>query len=179
MMYFPDFFYRVTLINLQVFVQIFYNKLKYRVAKKFCCPVSGFLTEKCQNNIFGEFCQYMRHKSKYRLLFKSFLSFGVKVCNCLTFLYPFLAKYAKIDSNYLKMSGFSSRNVRYPRYQDTDLLQLCIYIAMYRFWAFFSAILICRNKPQGSPRPLYKSKKNSSKVPFVFVSWDAWHNAKD
>ena len=23
------------------------------------------------------------------------------------------------------MSGFSSRNVRYPRYQDTDLLQLC------------------------------------------------------
>ena len=25
------------------------------------------------------------------------------------------------------MSGFSSRNVQYPRYQDTDLLQLCPY----------------------------------------------------
>ena len=29
-------------------------------------------------------------------------------------------------SNYLKMSGFSSRNVRYPRYQDTDLLQVWV-----------------------------------------------------
>ena len=35
----------------------------------------------------------------------------------------FLCQNAKISSNYLKMSGFSSRNVRYPRYQDTDLLQ--------------------------------------------------------
>ena len=35
----------------------------------------------------------------------------------------------------------------------------CNYKAMYRFSAFFSAILISRNEPQGSPRPLYKSKK--------------------
>ena len=30
-----------------------------------------------------------------------------------------------IKNKYMKMSGFSSRNVRYPRYQDTNLLQLC------------------------------------------------------
>ena len=36
----------------------------------------------------------------------------------------FSAKYAKISSNYLKMSAFSSRNVQYPRYQDTAFLQL-------------------------------------------------------
>ena len=38
---------------------------------------------------------------------------------------------------------------------------------MYRFSAFFSAILISRNESQGSPRPLYKSKKKISKVAFV------------
>ena len=38
---------------------------------------------------------------------------------------------------------------------------------MYRFSAFFSAILISRNEPQGSPRPHYKLKKKSFKVPFV------------
>ena len=42
-----------------------------------------------------------------------------------------------------------------------------IYKTMYRFSTFFSPILISRNEPQGLPRPLYKSKKKSSKVPFV------------
>ena len=32
---------------------------------------------------------------------------------------------AMIGSNFLKMSGFSSKNVWYPRYQDTGFLQLC------------------------------------------------------
>ena len=40
-------------------------------------------------------------------------------------MYLFSLKYAKIGSNFLKISGYSSRNVRYPKYQDTDLLQLC------------------------------------------------------
>ena len=40
----------------------------------------------------------------------------------------FYAKYAKISSNYMKMSGFPSRNVQYPRYQDTNFLQLCMII---------------------------------------------------
>ena len=35
-----------------------------------------------------------------------------------------IIKYAKISCNFLKMSGFSSKNVRYPRYQDTGFLQL-------------------------------------------------------
>ena len=51
-------------------------------------------------------------------------SFWVELCHKLTVLKPFYAKYAKICSNYLKMSGFPSRNVRYPRYQDTNFLQL-------------------------------------------------------
>ena len=36
--------------------------------------------------------------------------------------YPFYALYVKIDSNNLKMSGFSSKNAHNSRYQDTDLL---------------------------------------------------------
>ena len=54
-------------------------------------------------------------------------SCGVEFCRILTLFYFVLTKYAKINSNYLKMSGLSSRNVRYPRYQDTDLLQLWSY----------------------------------------------------
>ena len=46
-----------------------------------------------------------------------------------TVLDPFYAKNAKISSNYLKMSRFSSRNVWYPRYQDTAFLQLCSEVA--------------------------------------------------
>ena len=53
-----------------------------------------------------------------------FSSFGVELFQKSTVLEPFYAKNAKFSCNYLKMSGFSSRNVRYPRYQDTDLLQL-------------------------------------------------------
>ena len=58
-----------------------------------------------------------------------FHSFGVEVCHKSTVFKPFYAKYAKICTNYWKMSGFPSKNVRYPRYQDTDLLQLCWYYA--------------------------------------------------
>ena len=54
---------------------------------------------------------------------------------------------------------------------------------MYQFSAFFSAILISRNESQGSPRPLYKSKKKFLQSTLCgyskLVSWDAWHNAKD
>ena len=32
---------------------------------------------------------------------------------------------AKCCKKYLKMSGFSSKNGRYPRYQETKFLQLC------------------------------------------------------
>ena len=53
-------------------------------------------------------------------------SFAVELCKILIFLYPFIVKYANIKSIYLKMSAFCSKNVRYPRYQDTDLLQLCL-----------------------------------------------------
>ena len=49
----------------------------------------------------------------------------------------FYAEYAMISSNYFKMSGFSSRNVRYPRYQDTDLLQLCASIPQYNLSLVF------------------------------------------
>ena len=42
----------------------------------------------------------------------------------LTKLLPFFAKYIKIISNFLKMSQFSTKKVRYPRYKDTDFLQV-------------------------------------------------------
>ena len=55
-----------------------------------------------------------------------FSSFRVELCHKPTVLYPFYTKYAQINRNYLKMSGFSSRIVRYPGYQDTALVQLCV-----------------------------------------------------
>ena len=58
------------------------------------------------------------------MLFTHFYLFVVDLCLKLTLLYPFGTKNYKISSIYLKMSGFSSRNVRYPRYQDTKFLQL-------------------------------------------------------
>ena len=94
--------------------------------KDYFCTVSGFSTEKCPNHVFGEFSWYMRHKSNPRILFQSFLIIWSNCVNRLLFLHPFQAKFGKINSNYLIMSGFSSRNLRYPRYQDTDLLQLCL-----------------------------------------------------
>ena len=54
-----------------------------------------------------------------------FSSFGVELFKKSTVLEPFYAKNAKFSCNYLKMSRFSSRNVRYPRYQDTAFSQLC------------------------------------------------------
>ena len=47
------------------------------------------------------------------------------MCLKLTVLLPFCAKFTRINCNHLEMSGFSSKNIRYPRYQDTDFLQLC------------------------------------------------------
>ena len=42
------------------------------------------------------------------------------------------------------MSGFSSRNVRYPKYQDTDLLQLCLRLMRaaveFLWWVGWSAL---------------------------------------
>ena len=54
-------------------------------------------------------------------------------------LSPFYTKFAKIDSSYLKMSGFSTRNVRCPRYQDTNLLSglkvnECMMRCLIRLW---------------------------------------------
>ena len=43
-----------------------------------------------------------------------FSNFGYKMCHKSTVLEPFYAKNANIDSNYLKTSGFSSKNVWYP-----------------------------------------------------------------
>ena len=65
------------------------------------------------------------HKLNKCLFSSQFSLFGVELCPISTVLKPFFAKNAMISSNYLKMSGFSSRNVRYPRYEDADFLQLC------------------------------------------------------
>ena len=70
----------------------------------FFCPVS---TEKCPNHVYVDFRNNTSHKNKHRRVFY------------------FYAKQNKISSNHLKISGFSAKNVRYPRYQDTDFLQLC------------------------------------------------------
>ena len=71
------------------------------------------------------FCQNMKHKSKYMHVSYSIPLIWVELCFKATAFQPFHAKYARFSSSYLKMSGFSSKNVRYPRYQDTDFLQLC------------------------------------------------------
>ena len=60
------------------------------------------------------------------MFFTHLYSFGYQLCLKLTELQRFDAKYAWITINYLKMSGFSFRNVRYPRYQDTEFLQLWV-----------------------------------------------------
>ena len=61
-----------------------------------------------------------------KCLFSSwFYSIGLELCHKSKVLRHFYAKYAKICINYFKRSRLPPRNVRYPRYQDTDLLQLC------------------------------------------------------
>ena len=72
-------------------------------------------------------------------------SFWVELCQKLSFLYPLSAKYDKKYSYYFKMSEFSPRNVRYPRYQDTDLLQLCpgYYFSIPQFWFFIGIRWYC------------------------------------
>ena len=60
-------------------------------------------------------------------------SFGVGLCLKLTVIYTLLAKDACNCRNYLKMSGFPSRIIRYSRYKDTDLSQLC-YETEYEEW---------------------------------------------
>ena len=46
-------------------------------------------------------------------------SFGVELCHKLTMLKPFDAIFVKICSNYLKISGYPSRNVRYHSCRTT------------------------------------------------------------
>ena len=41
--------------------------------KDFFRPVSGFSTEKCPKLAFGELCRNVRHKTKHRLVFYSFI----------------------------------------------------------------------------------------------------------
>ena len=51
------------------------EKIKAELQVDCFCPVSQFSTEKCPNRAFGEFCNNMRHKSKLRLVFYSFIVF--------------------------------------------------------------------------------------------------------
>ena len=89
--------------------------------------------KKCPNYIFDRFCHKMMQKRKLGFSFIYFYSYGVDIYLKCTIVQPFNAKYTKIGSNLLKMSGFSFRNVRYPRYQDTGLLQLCQWLKMHQF----------------------------------------------
>ena len=98
-----------------------------KLQKDFFHPVSGVSTEKCPNYVFAEIFHNMTHEIKQMFAITLIFSFGVELCQYCS-LY---AKYAMISGNYLKMSRFSSRNVRYPRYQDTDFLQLCAKINQY------------------------------------------------
>ena len=43
--------------------------------KDYFCPVSRFSNEKCPNHLFCEFCNNMKHKSTFRLVFYSFIAF--------------------------------------------------------------------------------------------------------
>ena len=61
----------------------------------------------------------------------------------------FYAKCSMISSNCLKMTGFSSRNVRYPRYQDTDWLQLC---TAPRGLKFCTALILWSSRSTTIPR---------------------------
>ena len=56
---------------LRLFLKYLFSELQ----KDYFCPVSQLSTEKCQNHAFGEFCNNMRHKSKLRLVFYSFIVF--------------------------------------------------------------------------------------------------------
>ena len=89
------------------------------------------ISEKCPNYIFGEFCNNMSYKTKYGLVFYSITVLLSWPVSYIFIFVSFSATHSKINSNYLKMSGLSSRNIRYPRYQDTDFLQLCMYLSNY------------------------------------------------
>ena len=112
------------------FAGIFLDSLVIRY--KISCLGAVVLTDsgihinnwKMSESLCGEFCHNMRHRSKHRLVFCSFIVIWNSIVSYIKTILSFYTKYAKIYSNYLKMSGFSFRNVRYPRYQDTDLLQL-------------------------------------------------------
>ena len=99
----------------------------------------------------------------------------------LTSLYHFLAKYASSNSNYFKISGFSSKNVQYPRYQDTDLLQLCV---KHFIWFFFQhhwkiMILFMPSRPnpleldgslQESYMNIYWTRQNQTTIPVTITA---------
>ena len=90
--------------------------------KDFFHLVSWFSLKKCLKYIFSEFSPNMTLDIEQMCVFSP-ISFILKcVINpqCSSF---FFAKYAKI---WTKMSGFPSKNVEYPRYHDTDILQLCL-----------------------------------------------------
>ena len=67
----------------------------------------------------------MTHDIEQMLFSSKVYPFGVELFYKSTVSKHFYAKYANIYSNYLEMSGFPFKNVRYPRYQDTYFLQLC------------------------------------------------------
>ena len=51
------------------------GRYKPELQKDYFCLVSRFSTKKCPNHLIGEFCNYMRHKSTFRLVFYSFTVF--------------------------------------------------------------------------------------------------------
>ena len=97
--------------------------LASELQKDFFRLVSWFSTKKCPKYVSSEFGHNMTNDIEKCQFSSQVYAFGVELSYKFTVLKPFYAKYAKNCSNYLKMSGFFSRNVRYPRYQDTDFLE--------------------------------------------------------
>ena len=107
---------------------LFLHDIFAELQKDFFRPVSQYSTKKCPNLVSAEFCHSRRINWTNACSFHHFFSFGVEMCHKLTVLRTFYAKNARNSSNYLKMSEFSFRNVRYPIYQDTDFMQLLSYV---------------------------------------------------
>ena len=86
-------------------------------------------------------------------------------------MYLVLATFAKINSNYLKMSDFSSRNVRYPRYQDTDLLQLCFFMQnIFGPTHFFGPTIFCGVKIKNFGSKKCWVKKDCLKDAYISIT---------
>ena len=98
--------------------------------KDFIRPVSGFSTKNARIMYLLNLAKIWRMKFNKCYFSSQFSSLGVKLCHISNVVQPLYAKYANISNNTLKMSRFPSRNVRYPRYQDTNFLQVYL-MSMY------------------------------------------------